>query len=176
MLIGRDVLRALTLDVDWPNARARFVRPAAFQPPAGARVAPTRKTGGALLALVAIEGAAPVELLVDTGATSEIALSQKTARTLGLLDGRHVSTGRSISLGGVSEDLVLRAGKVEFAGRVLQNVEVQVFTPAARGVLPAGLLGVGILKRYRTAMDLDTGALWLAGPAAIQVLMAAPRD
>ena len=55
MLIGRDVLRALTLDVDWPNARARFVRPAAFRPPAGAWVAPTRKTGGALMAPIAIE-------------------------------------------------------------------------------------------------------------------------
>lgn len=174
MLIGRDVLRALTLDVDWPNARARLVQPAAFRPPAGARVAPTRKTGGALMAPVAIEGAAPVELMVDTGATSEIALSQKTAKTLGLLDGRHVTTGRSISLGGVTEDLVLRAAKVEFAGRALQDVEVQVFEPAARGPLPAGLLGVGILRRYRAAMDLDKGALWLAAPAAMPILMGGP--
>jgi predicted aspartyl protease len=164
MLIGRDVLRALILDVDWPNGRVRFVKPEAFRPSAEARVAPTRKTGGALMAPVAIEGAAPIDLMVDTGATSEIALSANTAQTLGLLSGRRVTTGRSVSLGGVSEDRVLRAATVEFAGRTLQNVEVQVFTPSAQGPLPAGLLGVGILKHYRTAMDLEAGVLWLAGP------------
>lgn len=170
MLIGRDVLRSLTLDIDWPNGRVRFVRPAAFRPPADAQAAPTRKTGGALMAPVAIEGAPAVDLMVDTGATSEIALSEKTARTLGLLSGRKVTTGRSVSLGGVSEDRVLRAETVEFAGRTLQNVEVQVFTPSAHGAMPAGLLGVGILEHYRTAMDLDAGVLWLAGPA-----VASPR-
>lgn len=164
MLIGRDVLRALTLDIDWPNNQVRLVRPAAFRPPADARTAPTRKIGGALMAPVVIEGASPVDLMVDTGATSEIALSERTAQTLGLLTGRPVTTGRSVSLGGLSEDRVLRAETVEFAGHILQNVEVQVFTPAARGPLPAGLLGIGILKHYRTAMDLEAGALWLAGP------------
>jgi predicted aspartyl protease len=168
MLIGRDVLRALTLDVDWPNERVRLVRPDAFQPPVDAHAAPTRKTGGALMAPVTIEGAAPVELMVDTGATSEIALSEKTARALGLLTGRRVTTGRSVSLGGVSEDQVLHAETVEFAGHTLQNVEVQVFTPSTSGPIPAGLLGVGILKHYRTAMDLAAGALWLAGPELIR--------
>lgn len=169
MLIGRDVLRALTLDVDWPNGRVRLVKPAAFHPPPEAQAAPTRKIGGALMAPVAIEGARPVDLMVDTGATSAIALSEKTAQTLGLLSGRPVTTGRSVSLGGLSEDRVLRAETVEFAGHVLQDVEVQVFTPAARGPLPAGLLGIGILKRYRAAMDLDAGVLWLAGPTATRL-------
>jgi hypothetical protein len=76
-----------------------------------------------------------------------------------------VTTGRSVSLGGVSEDRVVRAETVQFAGRTLQDVEVQVFTPSVQGPLPAGLLGVGILKHYRAAMDLESGALWLAGPA-----------
>jgi len=168
MLIGRDVLRALTLEADWPNGRARLVKPAAFRPPAGAQVAVTRKAGGALMAPVTIEGARPIELMVDTGATSEIALSEKTAQALGLLTGRHVTTSRSVSLGGVSEDRVLRAATVEFAGRLLKDVEVQVFTPSMRGPLPDGLLGVGLLKQFRTAMDLETGVLWLAGPGVVQ--------
>jgi predicted aspartyl protease len=165
MLIGRDVLRAVILDVDWPGARVRLVRRGAFQPSAEARLAPTRKTGGALMAPVSIEGAPPVDLMVDTGATSEIALSEKTAQTLGLLSGRPLTTGRSVSLGGVSEDRVLRAETVQFAGHTLQNVEVQVFTPSVQGPLPAGLLGVGILRHYRTAIDLEAGSLWLSGPA-----------
>ncbi|HEV2533395.1 retroviral-like aspartic protease family protein, partial [Phenylobacterium sp.] len=143
MLIGRDVLRALAVDIDWPNGRARFVRPEAFQPPPGAAVAKTRSQGGALMTSVSIEGSAPIEVMVDTGATSDLALSQDTAQTLGLLADRRITTGRSVSLGGMSQDQVVRASAVEFAGRRLTDVEVQVFTPTAPAPLPAGLLGVG---------------------------------
>lgn len=164
MLLGRDVLRALTADIDWPNGRMRFVRPAAFHPPPGAAVARATNRGGALMTPVVIEDREPVEVMVDTGATAAIALSDKTAQSLGLLDGRPSVTGRSVSLGGVSEDRVVRARSVDFAGRRLQDVEVQIFTPAVRGPLPAGLLGVGVLKHYRVGLDLEAGVLWLTKP------------
>jgi len=166
MLIGRDVLRALAIDIDWPNGRMRFVRPEAFQPPAGASVARTRSQGGALMTSVSIEGSPPVEVMIDTGASSDLALSQKTAEGLGLLADRQIATGRSVSLGGLSQDQVVRARAVEFAGRRLTDVEVQIFTPTAPAPLPAGLLGVGILKRYRVALDLGAGVLWLT-PARV---------
>lgn len=166
MLIGRDVLRTVTADVDWPNRRVRFVSPGAYSPERSARVAPTHIRGGALMTPVGIESAAPVEVMVDTGATSEIALSEQTARHLGLLVGRPVETGASVSLGGFSQDRVVRAGSVEFAGRRLDDVEVQVFKPSVQGPMPAGLLGVGILRRYRVGLDLGAGVLWLSGPAA----------
>jgi predicted aspartyl protease len=166
MLIGRDVLRALTVDIDWPNGRMRFVRPEAFRPGPGAGVAKVRSQGGALMTPVSVEGSAPVEVMVDTGATSDIALSAKTAQSLGLLTGRPMTTGRSVSLGGMSEDRVVRASRVEFAGRTLKDVEVQVFTPTAPAPLPAGLLGVGILRRFRVGIDIAAGVLWLTEAAA----------
>ncbi|THD78025.1 MAG: hypothetical protein E7812_12610 [Phenylobacterium sp.] len=166
MLIGRDVLQALTADIDWPNARARFFAPGIFQPELGARVVPVRSQGGALMTPVSIEGAAPIEVMVDTGATSELALSEPVARKLGLLSGRPMTSGRSVSLGGVGVDRVVHAAEVDFAGRRLSDVEVQVFTPSAPAPLPAGLLGVGILKHYRVALDVGAGVLWLTGPAA----------
>ncbi|MFC3067918.1 retroviral-like aspartic protease family protein [Phenylobacterium soli] len=165
MLIGRDVLRALTADIDWPGRRIRFVKPGAFQPPAGASVARARSQGGALMVPIAVEGRSPIEVMVDTGATAAVALAEKTAQALGLLNGRPVTTGRSVSLGGLSEDRVVRAAEVVFAGRRLTDVEVQIFTPAVQGPLPAGLLGVGILRQYRAAMDLEAGVLWLAPPS-----------
>lgn len=165
MLLGRDVLQSVALDIDWPAGRMRFVRPEAYRPPPGAVAALVKLDGGALMAPVAVEEAAPLDLLVDTGATSEIALSQESAQTLGLLDGRPVTTGRSISLGGLSEDRVVRARVVEFAGRTLRDVEIQIFRPSVRGPLPAGLLGVGILKRYRVGLDLSAGHLWLSPSA-----------
>jgi predicted aspartyl protease len=166
MLIGRDVLQAVTADVDWPGGRVRFVKPGAYDPEPGAHVVPTHSRGGALMTPVRIEGAAPVDLMIDTGATSEIALSENTARGLGLLSGRPVITGRSVSLGGFSLDRVVRARSVEFAGQRLADVEVQVFTPAVHGPMPDGLLGVGVLRRYRAGLDVGAGVLWLS-PAAV---------
>lgn len=165
MLIGRDVLQAMTADIDWPAGRVRFLQPGAFQPPAGARAAPTRIRSGALMTAVSIEGAAPVDLMVDTGATSEVALSEPVAQKLGLLDGRPMNLGRSVSLGGLGQDRVVHAQEVDFAGRKLKDVEVQVFKPSAPAPLPAGLLGVGILRRYRVGLDLNAGVMWLTGPA-----------
>lgn len=169
MLIGRDVLRALTLDVDWPLGRARLVRPEAYHPPAGATAAKVLLKGGALMAPVSIEGAAPIEVMVDTGATSDLALSQSTAQSLGLLSGRKVTTGRSVSLGGLGEDQVIEARKVAFGGHTLRNVEVQVFSPTHPAPLPAGLLGVGLLRRWRVGLDLNAGVLWLAPPRLVVV-------
>ena len=168
MLIGRDVLQAVTADIDWPNGRVRFVAPGAYRPQSGAQVAPTHSRSGALMTPVAIEGRAPVDVMVDTGATSEIALSEETARSLGLLAGRPVTTGASVSLGGFSRDRVVHAHAVEFAGRRLDDVEVQVFTPSVHGPMPAGLLGVGILKHFRVGLDLGAGVLWLSGPRTAQ--------
>ena len=166
MLIGRDVLRALIADIDWPNGRVRLLAPEAFSPPPDATVVRAHSQGGALMTPIRIEGSAPVEVMVDTGATSEIALSEKTARALGLLSGRPVAVGRSVSLGGLGQDRIVHAAKVAFAGHTLSDVEVQVFTPSMPGPLPAGLLGVGVLKHYRVGLDLGAGVLWLSGPMA----------
>lgn len=164
MLIGRDVLRAVTADIDWPQGRIRFVRPGAFRPPPGAAVARARSQGGALMVPLAIEGRPPIEVMVDTGATAEVAVSEKTAQALGLLDGRPMATGRSVSLGGISEDRVTRVRTVDFAGQVLREVDVQIFRPSVQGPLPAGLLGAGVLRNYRVGLDLEAGVLWLTGP------------
>lgn len=170
MLVGRDLLGEVAADIDWPNGRAAFLRPEAFRPAPGAALARTRSRGRALMTEVSIEAGAPIELMVDTGATSEIAVSEDTARRLGLLQGRPMQTGRSVSLGGFSRDRVVRVSEVAFAGRRLQDVEVQIFTPAAPAPIPAGLLGVGILRRYRVGLDVGAGRLWLAGPAPVRAL------
>lgn len=163
MLLGRDFLSVVAADIDWPSGRAAFLRPEALKPAPSAKLVPSRSQGRALMVEVAIEASAPIELMVDTGATSEIALSAETARKLSLAD-RPAEVGRSVSLGGFAQDRVVRAASVQFAGRRLQDVEVQIFTPTAPAPLPAGLLGVGILKHYRVGLDLGAGLLWLDGP------------
>lgn len=164
MLVGRDVLRAATVDLDFPRARAAFWRPDVWRPAPNAVAATVRRSAGALLAKVSVEGREPIEAMIDTGATSALALSAQTAQSLGLLDGRSIRSGRSVSLGGVGVDRVVTAQTVAFAGHVIEDVEVQVFEPSLKGPLPAGLLGVGVLSRFRVALDHAGGRLWLSGP------------
>ncbi len=170
MLLGRDVLRELVLDADYPRDRVRFHRPAAFRPPPDAREVPLKLVRGAPMVEVQVEQAAPIEVLVDTGATGLLALSANAAREAGLLaPGREVREAHSVSLGGVSIDQMVRAAAIQVAGVTLRGVDVQIYSPSARGPIPQGLLGSGLFRRYRLALDLQGGRLFLIPAAALLV-------
>ena len=164
LLLGRDLLKAVIAEVDFPNARAAFHRQETWRPGPADRAATVRSAHGAIMAEVEVEDAAPMEVMVDTGATAALALSAEAARAAGLLDGRTVQLGRSVTLGGVSQDRVVRARRVAFAGDELADVEVQIYAPSMKGPIPDGLLGLGVLNRYRTVLDLAGGRMFLEGP------------
>jgi predicted aspartyl protease len=164
LLLGRDFLRAATMEVDFPRARAAFFAPGVWRPPADARITAVRNRSGGLMVPVQVEAAPPVEVMLDTGATGALALSEKTAMASGLLDGRPLRTGESVTLGGVSEDGMVTAREVMFAGSRLKNVEVQIYRPAPSAPAPDGLLGLGVLQRFHFALDLAGERLFLIGP------------
>lgn len=164
LLLGRDFLRDAVTEVDLPRGRVAFFDPESWRPPAEARAVTVRLENGGVMAEVKVENAAPIEVMVDTGATGALALSEAAARAAGLLDGRPMRRAQSVTLGGVSQDGVVRARRVEFAGRVFENLEVQIYRPAANAPVPDGLLGLGVLDRFRFVMDLPGGRLFLIGP------------
>ena len=166
LLLGRDFLRAVTAEVDFPGARAAFFAPGAWRAPAGAQPAVVTTRSGGLMVQVQIEAAPPLEVMLDTGATGALALSEQAAKASGLFDGRPLRTGQSVTLGGVSEDGVVLARQVMFAGRRLPDVEVQIYRPAANAPVPNGLLGLGVLQRFHLALDVAGGRLFLIGPEA----------
>ena len=162
-ILGRDLLSQVVTDVDYPRRRVAFHRPDAYRPPAGSVLAPVRSDGGALMASVSIEGAPPIEVLVDTGATGDLALTERAAEAAGLLSGRLVGDAPSVSLGGMGRDRLVHVSEVGFAGLELRNVPVHVFTPGAGAPAPNGLLGVGILQAFRVGLDHAGGRMFLAG-------------
>ncbi|HVI31243.1 aspartyl protease family protein [Phenylobacterium sp.] len=112
MLLGRDLLRAVVADIDFPRARAAFWRTSSWAPEADWRAATVRAgAAAALMAEVRVEAAAPIDVMVDTGATGALALSEKAATQAGLLAGREVRSGRSVTLGGVSQDRMVRPAR-----------------------------------------------------------------
>lgn len=164
LLLGRDFLRAVVVEADLPRRRVAVFAPQAWTPPAEARaVSVFRRTGG-LMVEVRVEQAPPIEVMLDTGATGALALSETTAGAAGLMDGRPLRRRQSVTLGGVSEDGMVRAARLEFAGHAIEDVEVQIYRPAANAPVPNGLLGLGVLERFHLALDLPGTRLFLIGP------------
>lgn len=155
LLIGRDVLSHLVVEADFPAGRARFLAPDVYRPPRDATVLPLRHTGGAPVVAVQVEEAAPLDVLVDTGASGILALSAGAAQAAGLLaPGRVVYTAHSVSLGGLSLDRRVTAAALRVGPLSLRDVDVQIYAPAAYAPGPKGLLGTGLFRRYRMALDL----------------------
>jgi predicted aspartyl protease len=170
LLIGRDVLRHVVVEADFPLRRARFLARGAYAPPPDARTLPLKDTGRGPMLAVQVEGAPPLDVLVDTGAAGVLALSETAARDAGLLaPGRPVSKAQSVSLGGLSLDRRVTARTVSAGGLSLRNVDVQIYRPAANAPAPSGLLGTGLFSRYRMALDLGGGRLHLVPPSVMIV-------
>lgn len=166
LLIGRDVLRHVAVEADFPRRRARFLARGAYAPPPDVRTLALKDSGRGPTLAVQVEGAAPIDVLVDTGAAGVLALSEKTAQAAGLLaPGRAVSQAHSVSLGGLSLDRRVTARTVSVGGITLRDVDVQIYRPAANAPAPSGLLGTGLLSRYRMALDLGGDQIHLVPPA-----------
>ena len=175
LLIGRDVLRRLVVEADFPRGRARFLTREAHRPARDAMIVPLRSKGGAPMVSVQIEDAAPLDVLVDTGASGVLALSAEAARNAGLLaPGREVSSAHSVSLGGLSLDRLVAARTVRVAGMTLHDADVQIYTPTANAPAPSGLLGTGLFRQFRMALDLGGDRLVLVRPGLIIVPMPEP--
>jgi predicted aspartyl protease len=172
LLLGRDFLRAVVAQVDFPSGLAAFFAPPAWRPPADARQIAAERDDGALMIPVQVEDAPPVRVMLDTGATGALALSEAIARKAGLMDGRPLRMGQSVTLGGVGEDGVALARTVSFAGLRLYDVEVEIYRPAPHSPAPDGLLGLGVLRRFHLALDHAGGRLFRIGPQAIAVTVA----
>jgi len=172
LLIGRDVLRHLVVEADFPIGRARFLAPGAYRPPQDATILPLRHVGGAPVVTVQVESAPPLDVLIDTGASGVLALSDAAAQAAGLLDpGRAVSAAHSVSLGGLSLDRRVTAATLTVGPLALRSVDVQIYSPAAYAPGPKGLLGTGLFRQYRMGLDLGGERLVLVRPG----LMVVPR-
>lgn len=168
LLIGRDVLNRLVVEADFPLRRARFLAAGAYVPPRDARTISLTRKGGAPMVAIQVEAAAPLDVLVDTGASGLLALSEDAARQAGLLaPGRPVSRAHSVSLGGLSLDRRVTARTVRLGGLTFSEVDIQVYSPAASVPAPSGLLGAGLFGRFRMALDLGGDRLHLVPPALI---------
>lgn len=171
LLIGRDVLREAVLEIDFARDRMRFLSPGAYRLPFDGQVIPLKqRSGGAPTVPVSIEGRPPIDLLLDTGASGWVALSEAASRDAGLLaPGRPVTRTQSVSLGGVRLDRVVEARQLAIGHLALRHVPVQIYAPAIHAPAPAGLVGASALQGMHVAVDLPGRRLILAAPTLMIV-------
>jgi predicted aspartyl protease len=159
LIVGFDVLSTLAVEIDFPRRRLRLAAPQRFGARTGGEPAPVRRQGRALLAQVSVESA-PLEVLVDTGATGFLGLSQAAAESAGLI-GRNERVGHSVVLGGMATSRVIRVERVAFAGEEVQGVDVHIIELPNVPGFPKGLMGVEALRRFRVLMDAGGGRMRL---------------
>ena len=168
LILGRDVLEHLVLALDPGRRHVRLIAREAFVRPADLVPASVRATGGGLVAEVTVEGAT-VQAVVDTGASSLLAVDRSTAAAAGLLDGRPQTVGTSLVLGGATRAAVLEARTVTFADQLYRRVQVGVFEQPPLPNFPGALIGMEAFAGRRVAIDLGEAALWVSRPLDLTV-------
>lgn len=168
LILGRDVLEHLVLALDPERRHVRLIARDAFVRPPDLAAAEVRRSGGGLIAEVTVEGVT-VEAVVDTGASSLLALDKTTAQAAGLLDGRPQESGTSLVLGGAMRAAVLEARTVTFADHLYRRVRVGVFDQPPLPNFPGALVGMEAFAGRRVALDLGAGAMHLSQPLDLTV-------
>ena len=168
LILGRDVLEHMVLALDPARRHVRLIAREAFVRPPDLAPAAVRPSGGGLVTEVTVESAT-VEAVVDTGASSLLALDQSTAQAAGLLDGRPQESGASLVLGGAMRAAVIEARTVTFAGHLYRRVQVGVFEQPPLPNFPGALVGMEAFAARRAAIDLGAGALHVSQPLDLTV-------
>lgn len=168
LIIGRDVLEHVVLAMEPSRRHVRLVARDAFARPGDLASATVRLAGGALVAAVTVEGV-DVDAVVDTGASSLLALDRESALAAGLLDGRPQDSGISLVLGGAMRALIVEARTVTFADHLYRRVPVGIFDQPPLPNFPGALVGMDAFAGRRAALDLGGGTLHVSRPLDLTV-------
>lgn len=160
LILGQDVLGVLALDLDPARRRLRLAREGAAEDAhvAGLEPVAVRRGRRGLTTAVEVEGTG-IEAVIDTGASTLLALSESAARETGLMDGRPQREGASIVLGGVIGSIVVRARTIAFAGARYRDVATPIFPDRPLPGFPRALLGMGAFAGRPLRLDLGAGRL-----------------
>ena len=123
--------------------------------------------GAALVVPVVVDGHAPVELILDTGATLTC-VDSALAREWRLPEQRFAG-GVAVGVGGAGRVRLHAADSVRVGGAVARGVTVcsmdlQALRAVGRDV--RGLLGLNVLRNFRVTLDFERRVLRLAPSGA----------
>ncbi|WP_230481969.1 aspartyl protease family protein [Sphingomonas sp. Leaf21] len=168
LLVGRDLLAAHALDIDYPGKRFRLIA-SGRMPFTGATaplvVSPERRVYESVVGL----GAARLSpVILDTGDGSALTVTQAAWRAARLTS-LPTTTAIGFGLAGPSVNDLAIAPTVRLGTLSAHEVEVRIEPPQgfSESVGVAGRIGSGFLQRYRVLLDPGAGRMILSpGPQA----------
>ncbi|HRD29839.1 MAG TPA: aspartyl protease family protein, partial [Caulobacter sp.] len=165
VILGKEVLNALTVDLDFQGKTIAFEDPARFTPPAGAVEVPVTSANGIRSVPVSIEGGPPIQVDFDLGNGSAFLAYSAWWKPAGTLsDGRPVSQTLSGAIGGLKTRSIASLRAVTFAGVTFRNVPTVFFDDdgqSAESNRTFGNVGMPILSRFRLTTDYSRDRLFL---------------
>lgn len=159
LIIGRDILDRLVVEIDFPNSRIRFASRTSNADRRGfERLQLHDNSAGVPSFDVHFGNAAAVLAAIDFGSNVVCSMYERYAIDAGLLAGRRTSTTVTLGIEGPVESLVYTAPAIEVGGVTLRDVPVAVLRQWA---LPAPVnLGWPMFAAFDTVLELGRSEMW----------------
>lgn len=168
MIIGRDLMREMVVEIDWQIKKVRFVDPAKWTAPRNLFPAKVEMSGDALAAVVRVEGR-ELTSIVDTGSSSLLSITEDNAERLGLNDGREERTGTSVVLGGMMQARWVKVSSIAYDSMEWRNADVAIYPASKLPNYPDALLGMNVFKGKKLALNLGQGQLFVSRPLILSI-------
>jgi hypothetical protein len=156
VVLGKEVLNALTVQLDFAGKTITFHDPARYRPDPGAVAVPVTNVSGLHAIPASIEGAAPVLMDFDLGNGQPMLVFPTYWKPRAMLSDRPTSKGMSGAVGGIRTRSVATVKTLTLAGVTLHDVPATFGdedNSAFNTGLTAGNLGMPILSRFELTTD-----------------------
>lgn len=178
VILGKEVLNALTVDLDFAGKTIAFHDPAHFRPGPGAVPVPVTSVGGIHAIPAVIEGQGPVLVDFDLGNGSPLLVFPNHWKPRRMLEGRQISKALSGAIGGLKPRDVAVVKTLTLAGVTFRDIPA-VFGEddgsAFDNTRTAGNIGMPILSRFKLTTDYSRERLLLT-PRADAVAQPFAKD
>jgi predicted aspartyl protease len=163
-ILGDEVFNEAVVDLDFPHHRLAFHTPADYQPPRGALKVALARDGDDRLVPLSLDGGPPALFVMDTGFTGALRIAPALAGRQKLLEGK---TSQGVTIGAIGGEA---AAQVAYVNRVtLGGVSFAAVPALFSDTWPSasytdrvgGLLGLGLLSRFRVIVDWPHDQLFL---------------
>lgn len=156
VVLGKEVLNVLTVQLDFAGKTITFHDPARFQPAPGAVAVPVTNVSGLHAIPASIEGGKPVLMDFDLGNGQPLLVFPTHWKAQGMLADRPTSKGLSGAVGGMRTRNVATVKSLTLAGVTLRDIPA-VFGDEDNSAFnvghTAGNIGMPILGRFELTTD-----------------------
>jgi hypothetical protein len=169
LILGKEVLNALVVDIDFQRHKIAFRDPNGFSGPPGAVRLTLGKHGDSHTVPVSVEGAAPVPFDFDLGNGSPLIVYGAYRDSAHLLDGKLQSLTLTSGVGGAKPDKMATISSIALGGVQLASVPA-AFPDAGNDAVSSdrvgGNIGLPVFRRFRLVTDYAHNAIWLTPNAS----------